>query len=76
MAINQDVFDCDFGLLVYAESSHIRKNEEASARAQNILTNNTTLLEHVNPSHHPNPNFDKQGKEIALFPYIPTTDTV
>ena len=33
-------------------------------------------MEHVNLSHHPNPNFDKQGEEITLGPYIPTTDTV
>ena len=59
MAFNQDVFVCEFGLLVDAESSRIRMNDETAALAQNISTNNTILLEHGNPSHHPNPNFDK-----------------
>ena len=33
-------------------------------------------MEHVKPSHHPNPNFNKQGEEVSLVPYIPITHTV
>ena len=71
---NQDTFACEFGLLVNPELSRTRMNKEAAVLAQNIPTNNTTLLEHIKPSHHANPSFKKKDNEVALVPYIPAKD--
>ena len=47
--IHQDAFAYEFGPLIDAKLSRIRMNKEIAVLGRNGPTNNTTLLEHVNP---------------------------